>query len=334
LLATLLAAATTLTGGLARAQAPGEDAARAPVAAAEDLSPVLVVGQQPGPGLWRVSDGDHELWILGTLTPLPKALAWHSPQVDALLGKSQALIAPPQANVSVGMFRALTLVPAWLRARHNPDNQTLKDVLPADVYARWTVLKSRYLGHDDGVERMRPVVASYELYRKAIGRAELSADDMVWERVRTEARARKVPVKSVSLETTIDDPKGALRQWQALPPAEEVRCFAETLDRLERDVALMRSRANLWSVGDVDALRTMVDVDPEGACMALLHGMGSLDAQVQKLRHQLEDAWYAAATESMGANRSTVAVVPIERLFRADGMLARLRERGYTVTEP
>src|SRR5690348_2085441 len=33
------------------------------------LQTVLVRGSQPGPGLWRVSKGDHTLWILGTLGP-------------------------------------------------------------------------------------------------------------------------------------------------------------------------------------------------------------------------------------------------------------------------
>lgn len=36
------------------------------------LAEVLVVGRQPGPGLWRVSKGDHDLWIFATLAPLPK----------------------------------------------------------------------------------------------------------------------------------------------------------------------------------------------------------------------------------------------------------------------
>ena len=30
------------------------------------LAEVLVVGKQPGPGLWRISKGDHDLWIFAT----------------------------------------------------------------------------------------------------------------------------------------------------------------------------------------------------------------------------------------------------------------------------
>ena len=40
-----------------------------PLASEAQLGEVLVVGKQPGPGLWRVSKGDHDLWIFATLTP-------------------------------------------------------------------------------------------------------------------------------------------------------------------------------------------------------------------------------------------------------------------------
>ena len=42
--------------------------------APDDSAPmevVLVRGDQPGPALWKVSSGDHVLWILGTASPLP-----------------------------------------------------------------------------------------------------------------------------------------------------------------------------------------------------------------------------------------------------------------------
>jgi hypothetical protein len=40
------------------------------------LETVLVTGEQPGPGLWKISRGDHVLWILGAQYPLPKKMTW------------------------------------------------------------------------------------------------------------------------------------------------------------------------------------------------------------------------------------------------------------------
>ena len=299
-----------------------------------DLGDVLVNGLQPGPGLWHVSDGEHDLWILGVLSPLPKAMEWRAAQLESLLGRSQALIAPPEARLSVGTFRALLLMPVWLQARHNPGKQTLQDVLPADTYAHWIELKARYMAHDSAVEQLRPVVASYELYRTALRKADLTTDDLVWRKVKAVARTKHVPVTTVDVDGTITDPRGALHQWQALPPTAEASCFADTLDRLERDIDQIRGRANLWAIGDVAGLRNLVDPDPDAKCLGLLRGVASFDDPVQRVRRQEEDAWIAAARAALAVNRSTVAVLPISRLLKPDGVLARLREHGLAVSEP
>jgi hypothetical protein len=47
-----------------------QQAAQAPIDAPE-IAPekILVVGQRPGPGLWKISKGDHVLWLFGTYSP-------------------------------------------------------------------------------------------------------------------------------------------------------------------------------------------------------------------------------------------------------------------------
>jgi len=47
--------------------------AEAPAAAEPPLEEILVVGEQPGPAMWRVTKGGHTLWILATLEPLLRA---------------------------------------------------------------------------------------------------------------------------------------------------------------------------------------------------------------------------------------------------------------------
>ncbi|MGV7186159.1 TraB/GumN family protein, partial [Xanthomonas axonopodis pv. bauhiniae] len=70
----------TLVSLLATASeaAPPKVAVPAPAPAVVDLEAMVVRGVQPGPGLWKVSKGDHVLWILGTLSPLPKDLEWQA----------------------------------------------------------------------------------------------------------------------------------------------------------------------------------------------------------------------------------------------------------------
>jgi len=59
------------------------------------LDEVLVTGERAGPGMWRVSKVDHELWILGVQSPLPKELSWRYTAVN----QSDAGTAPPARDL-------------------------------------------------------------------------------------------------------------------------------------------------------------------------------------------------------------------------------------------
>src|SRR4051812_42577965 len=108
------------------------------------LEEVVVNGEFPGPGMWKVTrPGDvagHELWIVGDPPPLPKRLRWKSRDVEAVALRSQQILLDSAVRMDpdekIGLFRGLSLLPAALKARRNPDETTLKDHLPAELYAR------------------------------------------------------------------------------------------------------------------------------------------------------------------------------------------------------
>ena len=54
-----------------------------------EVEEVLVIGEQSGPGLWKVFKDDHVLWILGTLSPLPKKLTWRSTKIEEVVKQSK-----------------------------------------------------------------------------------------------------------------------------------------------------------------------------------------------------------------------------------------------------
>src|SRR3982751_3974391 len=77
-----------------------------------ELPTIVVSGEQPGPGLWKVSTGDHVLWILGTLTPLPKDMHWQSKEVEAAIASAQGVLDPPRVKIDadVGFFGKIALL--------------------------------------------------------------------------------------------------------------------------------------------------------------------------------------------------------------------------------
>ena len=105
---------------------------------------VIVDGTQPGPGLWLVRKGNHDLWILGTISPLPAKMQWQSKQVEEVIANAQEVIRPPGVSlgVDVGWFKGLTLLPSVLGARKNPDGKTLQQMVSPQSYQRWKMLKA------------------------------------------------------------------------------------------------------------------------------------------------------------------------------------------------
>jgi uncharacterized protein YbaP (TraB family) len=318
-------------GAETAAEPPHDAAADTPGA---DLAEILVTGEQPGPGMWRVSKGEHDLWILATLEPLPKQMRWRSQPVDSRIAASQVVLAPPGISVDVGFFRGLTLVPSLLRARKNPDGQTLEQVLPHDLYMRWLALKVKYLGRWSGDERLRPMVAAVELYTHAVEEAGLVSDAGIWNLVEESAHRHRVPIVPVTLKLPVDDPKGVIAALESVSRDSEVACLGTTIQRIETDLPVMVRRANLWSVGDIAGLRALPYADQRVACLDAVSTVPSLRDRFIQARGQLIDAWLAAADRALDANTSSFAVLPMREFLQPDGWLDQLRAKGYRIEEP
>jgi uncharacterized protein YbaP (TraB family) len=302
------------------------------------IEEVLVTGQQPGPGLWKVTgpdDGtDHVLWILGSYGPLPKKMSWRSAELEAALAASPAVIAPVSMRASVGALGAMTLLPSLVGVRRNPDGARLEDVVPPELYARWRPLKERYIGRDDDVEKWRPLFAAQELYEQALRKSGLEPYGVVWPAVEKRARKSGVKIVEPEVEVRIDKPRAAIKEFKQAP-LDDLECFAKTLERLESDLELMRVRANAWASGDVEKLRALAPVDNASACIAV-----ALNAEVLRERGagdwsaQRAAAWLEAVEAALAANPSTVAVLSIDQILGPDGYVAELRARGYLVEDP
>lgn len=301
-----------------------------------DLEAMVVRGVQPGPGLWKVSKGDHVLWILGTQSPLPKRLQWQSSEVETIIGQSQQVLMAPtvQLDADIGFFGKLTLLPSAMKAMKNADGRELQQVLPPDLYARWSVAKARYIGNDRGVERKRPMLAAGQLYQAALKRSGLARSPVIWSVVERAAKRAGIKPTPTALDYKITDPRQALKEFRA-GGMDDTACFRSILVTVERDLPTMVERANAWSVGDIEALRQLPREDPQAACM---RAMASSDAVrkrgIDDLERRMREHWLGIASAALQRNRSTFSVLPISRLTAPDGYVARLQALGYQVEAP
>jgi len=320
-----------LLSAFAVAQAPEEQEASI---TEEEVAEVLVVGEQPGPGLWRVYKGDHVLWILGILSPLPKNMQWHSRQVEEAVANSQELLMPPNVTLKVGFWAKVGILPSLIGVKNNPDGKKLVDVLPEDLYLRWSLLKEKYIGKDNDIEKTRPIFAATELSKKSIEKSGMVAADSVRWKVEAIVKSHNIKTTVPKFEQEFKNPRASVKKFKKLS-LDDTECFKRTLDRLETDLGAMRIRANAWATGDLETLRNLPYHNEREDCeTAVLNSEIAQEQGLQDIKQLLKLEWVTAAETALASNESTFAMLSIAELYKKDGYLAALEEKGYSVERP
>ncbi len=292
------------------------------------LDEVIVTGMRAGPRMWKVSNGEHVLWVLGVLDPLPKQMQWQSQEVAAVIAESQAVLLDNlKVSADVGLFAKLGLYLRWESLQRNPRNKRLQNVLSPELYARFNTLKKRYAPRDK-LDDLRPILAAAQLYRAAIEEIGLGSRRVVSRQV--EKLAKQHGIKPQRVELTVTKPRELLDSLGALDTNAEIRCLAATVARLESDLAVLRERANAWALGDVAALRVMVDSENRAACWDVITSV----PRVKELAATAEQDWFAAADAALQRHASSLVLRPIRELIMPNGVLEQFRAKGYQVIGP
>jgi hypothetical protein len=332
----LLAALLTVPAWAQTVPAPASSAPSSSPANAPLLQAVSVTGVQPGPGLWKVSKGDHVMWVLGTLTPLPKHMEWRSADVEQTIAHSQELLESPKADVKVeaGFFTKLALLPSVYSARKNPGGVGLEQILPAEMYARWEAVKQVYFGNDRSVEYWRPIVVALKLYQKALDKAGLTNANDISKTVQKLADDHGVKRVSARYKLVIEHPRDVLDTLKQTN-LHDVSCFNQTLNLVQNQIPALTERANAWSVGDVQALRRFTLGDRHESCIvAVVNADFAEQLGLHDLPQHVEDTWLSAAQDALARNTQTFALLPMDEVLSPDGYLAHLKAKGYTVQAP
>jgi uncharacterized protein YbaP (TraB family) len=321
LLAACLAVASSTALDAAPAPAVTETA---PAASADQLQELVVTGERTGPGLWHVHKGAAHVWILGSISPLPRDITWRSTQVERLLASTKQVLVPKPFEIGIVRILWLLLTERSVLMVHG--GKHLKDVMPPDLYARFANDRARFTPDADKWERFRPIIASAFLEREAFHGAGLSARLDLGAAMRALAKKQNVRVEEVKIAGVGD----VLDALKTMSPQTENTCVDASLVTIESGLPQLISRARAWATGDIDSIQSHPEPAQVDACVkALDSGAASGD-----LLGRIRRAWLQALLKSLDAPGTTIAVVNMDLLLESGGLLDELKQRGYEVDAP
>ncbi|HUG72608.1 MAG TPA: TraB/GumN family protein [Steroidobacteraceae bacterium] len=363
----------TLRASLLLTAAVAQPAALAQVAGTEsleELEEVVVVGRLPGPPLWKVTNGDHVLWILPLINMYPKKMEWESARVEALIAQSEEYIERPRAVQGISTANPLTLLRVAGLARRGPrlpDGQTLADVLPAELHRRYSVLKARYLPRNTSIETMTISAAGGQLQRQILDQENLEtlsynrvdSPQLITDKLRQWLKRNKTIRRTNPTHGTMHAISGkdikmvrnALEEasTSAAFGSWEAACFEKIVAYFENDLEPVKKRANAWAQGQADdlidptPLRGRSDacskppVVPEGnpAMAKLRNENPGLVAMLNNDRSDAErisrEKWLAAAEAALAGNATTFSMLAVSDILDEGGLVSRLKAKGYSV---
>ena len=265
------------------------------------------------PLLWKVSDADNSVYLLGSFHllkqedyPLPK-------EIDAAFDDAESLVFEIDPREMTAPETATTI----RKYAAYEEGQSLSTVLPKPTLDKLGNLVSLTGGSVQTLEQSEPWMVSLSLVlgiTNAMGfKAELGLDRHLME------RAAKAGKPTGGLETI----EAQMQAMDSVPYAEQASGLDEFLDDPKQAIKQMQDMHGWWRSGDVARLDSemraeMANKTPESY---KLLDVDRNDAWVPKIETRLKDS----------KADDTLVVVGTLHLLGEDGLVEKLRAKGYAV---
>jgi len=274
--------------------------------------------------MWHVHHGAANVWILGSMSPLPKGITWRSKQFEQLLATTNQVVIPKPFDISI--VRILWLLITQRDVLMVRGGKRLKDVMPPDLYARFAAQRAKYTADSDKWERYRPIIAAAFLQQAAFHQVGLSTRLDLGAAVRTLAGKHGVRVEELKIAGVRD----FLDALKTMPRDTENACVAASLVTVEKDLPRLVDRAQAWASGNVERIASLHEPPEVDACRAALdEGTGA-----SELINLVRRTWLESMENHLQGSGVTVAVVNLDMLLEKGGLLDELRAKGYEVDAP
>lgn len=266
----------------------------------------------PVPLLWKVSDADNSVYLLGSFHLLKPDDYPLSEEVNAAFADAESLL----FELSPEDLVAPDVAGKFAAAAGYADGGTLQQVLPADAYAALDKLAAA-AGGATAMQAQEPwfitMAISIGIAQRLGFKPELGLDQHLMQRA---AAAKK---RVAGLET-VDAQLAAL---DSTPMEEQVASLKEFVEDPQKSVADMQKLHRQWRAGDVDGLnRTMrEEMIAKTPQTYRIVDVARNEAWLPKIEARLTEA----------GSDDTLVVVGALHLLGPDGLVEKLHAKGYEV---
>ena len=323
-------ALSLLIAGSALAQVQGRNEVSIHQTAPVDLHPVdsqanlveelIVNARLPGPAWWKVTDADTTVYVMGVPAFAPDKLDFDDSVLRRRLDGANVLIIGQQPEVRI--LSLLALIPG--RGKQFIMDRPMRDTLPPDLRARLEKhLKAQgkpLSEHDD----VKPALAGFIVANDRGGGVSITLGSLT-DRIRDLAKSKAVAVQPRVRKLDDYDLIGMVKSLAEAPRPLQELCLDAGLRQAENGLAGFRETAEQWAEGQV---REVVSAERGyQRCLA------STPWIARQFKDGQDDA-VGAISSALKKPGKAVAVIELRSLLAQDGVLDRLRAKGFTVVAP
>ena len=316
--------ALSITIGVARL----DSADAQPLTTDHTVEEIQVLGQIKGPPIWRITNGDHDLWILGYPKWVSGDVSWQSNFLEDVMTHSEEFLTFTGMRLATANpLKLMRGLRKFRQMQRIPERGRLEDVLSEPHYRLYSEVKLKYAPNRDSLERLRPSFAANELFDSAAESAGLVRGRNLIHRA-MEKRAKKHKVTELSAVISLTELR-VLELMQDTNNVSEQNCLLARLQSLDARLETLMRFSLAWADGDIAELKTYPVDDATDACHP--RRLATHPEDLMQMMSQGLEAWHENVDRALNDNDSTFAIVPIEELLRDDGSLSQLRQRGYEI---